>query len=158
MDALELALIIVLLAVAIVLLAVRFRSTPGVGGSISLTDKSTGKRLTTTLINKTVTKALTAATTGKPVVAITMRTTRTSSGEPTSTEVITIDGQTYNSIDEIPPDVRDHVRKVLAAARLRAGQPLGAEGAMVQIENDLAKLGLDLREPADPAEGRPPAG
>ena len=150
MDDIVIALTIALVAVILVAAAIRLRATPRIGGTIRLTDHSDNASSSELLLKK----VLEASGTSKPVVAIAMTTTRRGSGEPVAQEVITIDGQTYHSIEEIPPDVRDHVRKLLADAS-RAGSRIlpGGGSAMARIETDMAELGLDVRaadEPADP--------
>jgi hypothetical protein len=151
-DGLVIALTLLVLAVAIVAFAARIRRTPSVGG-VDLTDAS-GSRLA---INSTVSKQLASRTSGKQVLSISMRTTRTADGHGSSTESITIDGQTYGSIEEIPPEVRDRVRALLAKARKPGSSSLpGGEAAILKLEDDLAALGLDLREPGAPSAEPPP--
>jgi hypothetical protein len=143
-DGLVIALTLLVLAVAIVALAVHLRRTPSVG-SVDLKDAS-GSRLA---INTDVTKALAGRTSGRQVLSISMRTVRTADGTGTPTETITVDGQSYGSIDEIPPEVRERVRALLAKAQKPGtGSIPGGEAAIVKIEDDLAALGLDLRDPA----------
>ena len=139
------------LAVAIVLLAMRLRSTVRIGGSVQLKSGS-DDRLS---IEKLLAKELADSGSAKPVVTISMVTKQGFSGSPQSTEAITIDGQTYHSVDEIPPQVRERVRTLLTQARAKAGTPGPEAGAaLVRIEQDLAALGLDLHDkpgsPEDP--------
>ena len=152
MGNIAIGMAIALLAVIVVIVAVRLRSTPSLGGTIRLTDQSDSPSSTELLLKK----ALAASGTGKPVITIAMTTTRGGSGEPVSQEVITVDGQTYRSIEEIPPDVRDHVRKVLAESSRKGSPNLPSGGtAMAKIESDLVELGLDLHGPGEPVD--PPA-
>jgi hypothetical protein len=67
-----------------------------------------------------------------------------------------VDGQRYGSIEEIPPEVRERVRALLAKAQRPGTSSLpGSEAALVKIEDDLAALGLDLRDLA--ATAAPPS-
>jgi hypothetical protein len=152
MGEMQIALALFVLAVVIVVLAVRLRATTRVGGSVQLKDAS-GNRLS---IDELLAKELARSGSGKPVVTIAMTTRRAGSGNPDSTEAITIDGQTYHSIDEIPPEVRDRVRTLLAKAHKPGSDPAdGANAALIRIEDDLATLGLDLRDPASASEDPP---
>jgi hypothetical protein len=145
-------LVLVLLGLVLVGVALRLRATPRVGGTVRLTNPPDGKR-TSDLLDK----ALAASGSKRPIVSIALTTTRVGSGDPISREVITVDGQTYQSIDEIPPDVREHVREVLAKTRRTGSAGLHGQGsALARIQGELAELGLDLDESPEPTE-RPPA-
>ncbi len=144
-------LVLVLLGLVLVVVALRLRATPRVGGTVRLSDPPDGKR-TSDLLEK----ALAASGSKRPIVSIALTTTRVGSGDPISREVITVDGQTYQSIDDIPPDVREHVREALAKTRRTgfAGLP-GQGSAIARIQGELAELGLDLGELPESTE-RPP--
>ena len=151
----QITLSLIVLAVAIIVIAIRLRRTTSVGGTVRLKDDS-GDRLS---IDQMLEKELASAGSSKPAVKIAMTTRRVGGGNPESTEVITIDGQTYHSVDEIPPDVRDRVRTLLSQARASGSQPGSPNNAaLVRIENDLSALGLDLREPPESSEKPPSAG
>jgi hypothetical protein len=154
MESLAIILLLVVLAVAIVLVAARLRGTTSIGGAVVMKDPA-GNRLS---IDKLLEEQV-AATGSKPVVSISMVTRRVGSESAESTEAITIDGRTYHSVEDIPPEVRDRVRGLLAQARAEGGtlQP-GATDARVRIEHDLAELGLDLRERPAPPDAPPGEG
>ncbi len=145
MDGLVIALTLLVLAIAIAYVARRLRSTPTIGAAESAQRPAGDPGLVADL-------ARSLGTTAKPVMSIQMRTTRSVSGGDASTETITIDGQTYHSIDEIPPEVRDRVRAMLAKARTPATGALpGGQAGLARIEQDLAALGLDVRGAPDPS-------
>lgn len=151
----QLTLTLIVLAVVIIVIAVRLRRTASVGGTVRLKDGSSDHLS----IDKMLEKELASAGPSKPAIKIAMTTRRVGGGNPESTEVITIDGQTYHSVDEIPPEVRDRVRTVLSKARASGSQPGSPNSAaLVRIEDDLAALGLDLGEPPGSSEKPPSAG
>ena len=151
----QITLTLIVLGVAIIVIAVRLRRTTFVGGTVRLKDGS-GDHLS---IGEMLEKDLASAGSSKPAVKIAMTTRRVGGGNPESTEVITIDGQTYHSVDEIPPDLRERVRTLLSQTRASGSQPGSPNSAaLLRIENDLAALGLDLREPPGSSEEPPSAG
>ena len=143
---------LVVLGAVIVVVALRLRRTTEiggrvnssrVGGSVRLTDSS-GNKLS---IDKLLENELAASGSAKPVFTISTVTRQGVSGSPTSSETITIDGETYHSVDEIPAEVRDRVRALLVKAAAKGGKPELGGAAMARLGDELAALGLDLREP-----------